>query len=539
MAQKTRVLILGGGLSALATGIHLLRDGGAGRFDVTLLTMEHRLGGKASSFRRPDGRLVDTGFHAIFGYYAEIRAMLARAGHSTDDPRWFSTNHGVHLMYESVARTVNRLQIPQGPTDLQGLLHTGLLTYEGMTLREKAQAGAWMATMVPRLLLEPPTPALDEHGFTAYAISTGLDRALTQKSWFRYVLDLCFNYPNEGSAYVGFHGFAKLLGPHNATVYYLNGGLSEVIVAPIATLFRALGGKVEFCTKVTRVELDPATRRLTRLAMAPTATPVPIAGVDDHVDYHVLGPSYSLADAPYPAPGDPAPAAGAPETVRSFGTDFDEVVWTLPIESSRALLRTTPAFEDAVLAQPQLARIFKLRTVASISMRMWLPDKVMPADYDTVVMGTPQPAATIIDYANRVDELRGGPWGSVIEFEGQEGLDGELTDREMMRLLLTQFRDLPFVDTARLRVDDVMDGKNGCVAELRRNTADHLRYVLMEPGHWKYRPEQDRSPYTNVTFAGDWMSGTQPTAGMEAATRTGRVAANLLRGARGLPPVDA
>ena len=47
--------------------------------------------------------------------------------------------------------------------------------------------------------------------------------------------------------------------------------------------------------------------------------------------------------------------------------------------------------------------------------------------------------------------------------------------------------------------------------------------------HWKYRPEQARSPYSNVVFAGDWVNGMQPTASIEAATRTGRVAANLLR----------
>ena len=56
-----------------------------------------------------------------------------------------------------------------------------------------------------------------------------------------------------------------------------------------------------------------------------------------------------------------------------------------------------------------------------------------------------------------------------------------------------------------------------------------MRYLLMAPGHWRYRPVQEQRPYTNLTFAGDWMQGTQPTASMEAAVRTGRVAANLLR----------
>lgn len=531
--MKRKVMILGGGISALSAGIHLLEDGGAAKYDVTILCMEHRLGGKAASFRLPDGRLMETGFHAIFGYYHAIRSLLARAGHSTDDPRWFTSNHGKHLMYEASARTVNRLHVPNGPFDLEAIVHNGFLTYEGMSVLEKARATRWMLEFLPHLLAGELPASLDEDSFTAYAIATGLDRALTHKSWFRYVLDLAFNYPNEGSAFVGARGFQALLGYEASEVHYLNGGLSEIIVAPLATRFRGLGGTIEFCTKVTGVELDPTTKRVTKLVTQPTATPIPIAGVDDRVDWTPIGGSYSLADAPYPAAGEPAPAP-APPTVRTLVTDFDEVVWTLPIESTKALLRTTPSFHDAVLAEPQLERIWHLRTVASLSYRIWLPKKVMPSDYDTVVMGTPQPAATIIDYTNRIDEFRNGPYGSIVEFEGQEGLHGDLTDAEIQRSLLESFAKLPFVDAAHLDIDDVLAQANGCRAEFRRNTCNHLRYLLMEPGHWKHRPEQDASPYENLVFAGDWMSGTQPTASMEAATRTGKVAADRLRGKVGL-----
>lgn len=537
MAKK-KVLILGGGLSALSAGIHLLREGGGAKFDVTLLTMEKRLGGKASSWRLADGRLMEIGFHAIFGYYREIKSMLARAGHSTSDPRWFTSNEGIHLMYEAGARAVNRLQIPRGPFDFDGLFHNGFVGYQGMTLAEKAQVGKWGAQVLPTLVAGALPASLDEDSFTAWAISTGLPRELTHKSWFRYVLDLCFNFPNEGSAYVGAMGFSKLIGYENSEVHYLNGGLSEVIVEPIAALYRSLGGKVEFCTKATQVTLDPAQKLITRVVTQAMATPVDL-GKPDRVDVTPFAGGDPLADAPYPATGEPVVPAGAPpEVVRTLGVDFDHVVWTLPIDSTRALLRTTPDFQRAVLDEPQLARIWKLRTVASLSMRMWLPKKVMPADYDTVVMGTPQPAATVIDYANRVDEFRHGPYGSIIEFEGQEGLDAHLTDDELKRSLVTQFAELPFVDHANFPVDDVLNQANGCKHELRRNTANHVRYVLMEPGHWKYRPQQRKCPYANLLFAGDWVEGTQPTASMEAATRTGRVAANLMRSAEGLPEVD-
>jgi len=532
---KKHVVIFGGGLSALSAGIHVLQEGGAVKYDVTLLCMEHRLGGKAASWRLPDGRVMEVGFHAVFGYYRAIQKLLARAGHPVTDDRWFTDNGGVHLMYEAGPRAVNRLDIPSGPLDVGALLHNGFIGYEGMTLHEKLQAAAWMARVGAELLLTDIPPDIDEHSFTSWCVGKGLAVELTRKSWFRYVLDLAFNYPNTGSAYVGMVGFQRLMGPENSLVYYLNGGLSDVIVAPIAELFHDLGGKVRFCTKVTRVELDPATKRVTTFATRPMATPSPLAaGVWDHVEVTPLGGSYSLAESPYPV-GDPAAAAGAAETAWAHGADFDEVVWTLPIDSTRALLRSTPGFRESVLEEPQLRRIWGLRTVASTSLRMWLPDKAMPAGYSTVVMGTPQPAATLIDYANRITSLANGPWGSVIELEGQEGRHGELTDDEIVRESLVTFRSLPFVTGAAIDVDAIMAQAGNRRLEFRRNTAHHMRYVLMEAGHWRHRPEQDRSPYDNLLFAGDWVSGTQPTASMEAAVRTGRVAADMLRDRAGLP----
>jgi uncharacterized protein with NAD-binding domain and iron-sulfur cluster len=439
-------------------------------------------------------------------------------------------------MYEAGARAINRLDIPSGPLDVAALFNSGFVGYSGMTFAEKLAAARWMVRTGAQLVLSEVSAEIDEHAFTAYCVSTGLEIELTRKSWFRYVLDLAFNFPAPGSAYVGLYGFQRLMGPEDSLVYYLNGPLSEIIVRPIADLFLSLGGKIEFCTKATRIELDPATRRVTELATRKMANTAPIAGVSDFVAVNPIGGSYSLEEDPYPV-GDPAPAAGEPELVRSQGTDFDELVCALPVDSFRSLLKTTSQFQDAVVDRPELRKLWALRSVASLSLRVWFPQKVMPADFATVVMGTPQPAATLIDYTNRVTELRNSRWGSVVEFEGQEGLHGELTDRELLRELLLNFMQLPFVNSNRVDIAKVMNQTDDHHYVLRRNTAHHMRYLLMEPGHWAYRPLQTDRPYENLWLAGDWMNGTQPTASMEAAVRTGRVAADLLRDRQGLAAV--
>lgn len=535
MAKK-KVLILGGGLSALSAGIHLLQEGGDAEFDVTIVCMEHRLGGKAASWRHPDDRYMEIGFHAVFGYYNQLQTLLARAGRPVTDDRYFTDNHGVHRMYEASARAVNELDVPAGPLDVGALFHNGFVGYEGMSLGEKLAAARWMLKTGADLLMDDVDPEIDEHSFTAYCVHSGLDVELTRKSWFRYVLDLAFNYPSMGSAYVGMYGFQRLMGPENSLVHYVNGPLSEVIVEPIAQLYASLGGKIELCTKATRVELEPTSRRIEAVAFKRMAVPTPISGVVGHATPSPIGGSYALEDAPYPPPGDPPPPASEPESLRVRGTDFDEVIWTLPVDSTRKLLQTTPAFDEAVMNVEQLRSFWALRTVASLSLRVWFPEKVMPSDYDTVVMGTPQPAATIIDYTNRVHELRQSSWGSVVEFEGQEGLHGDLSDERIVRELLESFRELPFVQKNRVDPDAVIARTGGHQWDFRRNTADHVRYLLMEPGHWKHRPLQHERPYENLTFAGDWMRGTQPTASMEAAVRTGRVAADILRAQYGLSP---
>ena len=539
-----KVLILGGGLSALTAGITLLDQGGAAEFDVTVVCMEHRLGGKASSWQMdvPAGdpaRYMEIGFHAIFGYYSAIRKLLRRVGRPVTDPRWFRSGRGVQLMYEAgKARTVNRLDIPKGPMDIGAAANIGLFKYKGMSLIEKAAAGLWMGATVARLKLADVDPALDEEAFTDYCIRTGLLPSLTQKSWFKYILDLAFNYPHAGSAYVGMAGFKKLAGPEESTVYYFNGPMSDVMIAPLASLFKSLGGKIEFCTKAVGVELDATASKLERVTTQLMATPVPIAGVDDYVTPTPIGPTYPLEEDPYPPIGDPQPPAAAPSTTLVRGADFDEVIWTLPVDSTRALLDTTPDPASQVHAFSGLANIWSLETIAPISARVWSPKKLLPSTFEGVVMGTPQPAATIIDWANRIPELRHGPYASVVEFEGQEGNHGALSDTDLMRTLLENFRDLPFAIARNVDINAIMNQTDGYRWHLRRNTAHHVRYLLMKPGHWKYRPLQDGHPYDNLLFAGDWMRGEQETASMEAAVRTGRFAGNKLRDDAGLPLID-
>jgi len=118
--------------------------------------------------------------------------------------------------------------------------------------------------------------------------------------------------------------------------------------------------------------------------------------------------------------------------------------------------------------------------------------------------------------------------GRVVEMLGQEGLDGELTDDELVRRMLKNLGGLPFVDGTRFDAATVFAQGGGHRWEFRRNTAHHMRYLLCEPGHWKYRLGARISGYDNLLFAGDWVRSSQPTPSTEAAVRAGVAAAETL-----------
>ncbi len=81
--MKKKVAVLGGGFSGLAAAEHLLRN----NFDVTLFEKNEDLGGVASSFELPDGRVIPKTYHHIVGTDRYLREYLDYLG-LIDRVRW-------------------------------------------------------------------------------------------------------------------------------------------------------------------------------------------------------------------------------------------------------------------------------------------------------------------------------------------------------------------------------------------------------------------------------------------------------------------
>jgi uncharacterized protein with NAD-binding domain and iron-sulfur cluster len=76
--KKKRIVIVGGGPSALAAAFELTDGALAARHDVTILQPGWRLGGKCASGRGPHGRVEEHGLHVWFGSYDNAFALMRR-----------------------------------------------------------------------------------------------------------------------------------------------------------------------------------------------------------------------------------------------------------------------------------------------------------------------------------------------------------------------------------------------------------------------------------------------------------------------------
>jgi uncharacterized protein with NAD-binding domain and iron-sulfur cluster len=85
---KEKVVILGGGVGAVAAAFALTEGANADKYDVTIYQVGWRLGGKGANSRAtPACRIEEHGMHIWFGFYANALAMMKRCYDELGDPK--------------------------------------------------------------------------------------------------------------------------------------------------------------------------------------------------------------------------------------------------------------------------------------------------------------------------------------------------------------------------------------------------------------------------------------------------------------------
>ena len=242
-----KALVMGGGMSGLATAINLLDLG----VEVELIEADNMFGGRASSWLDEDGDMIDNALHVFFPYYVNLCNFFKKMGIYENiiwkDPEFY-------YMQEDGKEAV--LRFPNLPAPLHAAAayvslikaYTGLPKWKmiftalgmgvGVSRYSKAQLdeldditfGMWSMRMAPKGAFKPMEPGINGLTFTPSSMIS----AKVMINWFKKV---------SGSAETSRVGFA-------------NGGLGEIWVDNCLDYIRGKGGTCELDKAITSINVE-------------------------------------------------------------------------------------------------------------------------------------------------------------------------------------------------------------------------------------------------------------------------------------------
>jgi hypothetical protein len=473
-----RVLVIGSGPAGLSAAEALL-DGGGGKVEVELVTLEHHIGGKASSWRDREGRTVEHAQHVVLGFYTGLKGLLRRSGVRPADTLVSSQGH--YRYWEDRDQRAHELYVG----DFLPKVMADWIRYTGFSHAEKHGITRWVVRMALEIGPEIPEE-LDDLCFSAWALSRGLPVSVAATNLFRASREAQLNWPGEISAYAMLRTLREAIRvPGRYLTAYPNGGMTELWWEPIARRIEGLGGGIVRRTKLCGLQHDGE-----RLTGVDFAMPV----------FHGVGNRFHG-----PVPIDPA--------TRHTRSDFDAVVSTIPVSSLQQIL--PPDLAD----RPGFSGIGRLTHVAPLGLQIWHRNtaRVRPG---MIVGGLEPPLGFMLDNKANYTEYRDDPSiGSVLHFAGQ--LAGfERDDDEA--ILTRAIRSVRKVDGF-----EMIDREGVLHHRVLRHTAPFARYWNAEPGSLRFKP-RSRTPLQGFYLAGDWVRNECDFPCMESAVRSGREAATCV-----------
>jgi len=601
-ATKTQVLILGGGLGALATAEMLsATEERRDRYDVRVLAQGHLLGGKGASWRnaaRKD-RVEEHGLHVIFGFYhnfirlfREVYEEAARPTHV--DPSTFAEafvpNDDVVFHDGTDGFEVRFPRTPAGygagPTSLRQQLFRaglfvqsifggafsgflgGLLPGGNPITREIA---AFVITLIKGVATDIVAKGkswedLDDQDLRAWMASHNpFPVSLDDTAIMQVPYDGVFAYRGSDtsnprlSAGVAARGLLKLVTDYQRAVYLeMTVGMGEAVFAPIFEVLRDRGVSIELFSKVK--ELHVSGGSATKVVFGRQA--IVTAGQDQYDPFVNVGsvrcwrqdPDPSQLDAGAPVIGndpysDTFTGQVGPDLELHVGSDFDWVVCAMPAPVTAHVLRGVPASSP-------LARIADIPTVATLHLQTWFDDTraMLGWTWGPNVLGGFEQPLNSMQENTRLLPLEGwsgpnpprGLFYASGPFPGGWSTDSEdpaartaaastarstaktWAEDELVKLLpaaeVAGKLDLSRLHHPWTPADPFED------QYYRGNIERSSRYVLMEPGGLKDRPEPVWLAASNLRFAGDWTKNGIDIPCMEGTVVSARMAAASILG---------
>lgn len=489
MSKPFRVTVVGGGPAGLAAAARLLEQGGPD-VKVKLLNLGHHLGGKASSWRDGEGRLIDHGQHVVVGFYREMKALLRRAG--VEPKEHLVSNEGATHIYEARDGRVHDLQLHRNPL----LTLAASAGYTGFTRSELFAITKFIVRTAATWTQVQSLEQFDDICFSAWCLQNGLPASVLRTNAFRLSRDSQLNYPGEISAYQLLKALSAFNRGWETCEYgFPDGGMTDRFWDPIGAYLTRLGGELRFFQQA--VGLRRAGGRVTGLEVGEPDS-------HHHEEHDHRGPQQALEVKP-----------GSTRVA----TDFDALILAVPEGCFRLLC----AGDQEFWALPPFAKMRRLRSVPPLAMQIWHRAPTTRA-YRSIIAGLPPPLTFVIDNKRVVREFRDDPrYGSVLYFVGQEAGFEHLDDDALLQRCLDSVKPLPGYEQ--------IDRAGVLHFAVMRNRGPQGRYWYTEPGTLDLRPHTT-TPIENLFLAGDWIRNELDFPCMEGAVRSGLAAADAALHAR-------
>jgi uncharacterized protein with NAD-binding domain and iron-sulfur cluster len=417
-------------------------------------------------------------------------------------------------------------------TSLQGMAVDGLLSGQGWECIDHLAYREW----------------LTRHGASRETLDSPVVRGMQ---------DLTFAY-EEGdrtrprfAAGLGLQLSGRMLFDHKGAIFWrMQAGMGEVVFAPLYQALRRRGVEFRFFHRLTNLGLAGRSS-VGSVSLARQADLAP--GRSRYKPLVRLGglpcwPAHPLADQLTDNPGEaseshwgPAPDTGIARLVA--GRDFDAVVLAVSLgmipHAAGELVNASPAWRDMVDV---------VGTVATRSAQLWLVAR------ESELGWTGGPGVTLSGFGDTFDTwasmghlLQREQWPAAGAPRTLAYLCGAMSDvspaqgEEVVRASLRRFLDENITalwPAARAGVgfrwdllwDD--EGRTGprrlAAQHVRANLDPSDRYVQSLPGSGRYRIAPGRTGFDNLAIAGDWTACGFDAGCLEAATRSGVLAARAV-----------
>ncbi len=412
-------------------------------------------------------------------------------------------------------------------TNLQGILADGLLRRpDGFSAINQLDYRAWLA----------------RHGAQPSTVDSAIVRGM---------YNLVFAY-REGdvdqpafAAGLGLQLATRMLLAYDGAIFWkMTAGMGDVIFAPLYQALVRRGVRFEFFHRLDDIELTGS--RISGLTMArqvglvrepyePLREYGGLPGWPDEPDADQLHPDQPWA-------GDTEVFTGSRHDVEQLhlvdGSDFDEVVLAVSLgmipHVAKSLLAASPVWRDMV---------DNVGTVATQAAQVWLRSS------DHQLGWTGPDGITLSAFASPFDTWASMPhlldheqWenrpGAVAYFCGvlgdNEDQSADAVRRRAVSFLGGKMRDLwpdAYSDDG-FRWSELVGGGEGPDRfedqYWRANTDPSDRYVQSLPGSDIYRLKPGETGFENLSVAGDWTDSGLNAGCVEAATRSGRLAAGAI-----------